>query len=171
MGYEGLRKRGVNIVRDDAVAVDAAARQVRLASGTTLQYDRLIVSPGVDFIYDQVPGLQSADAQSRVLHAWKAGPQTVALRKQLEAMPDGGVFVFHIPTAPFRCPPGPYERVCQVADYFKRSKPKSKIIVLDSNPPSFRTGAVPRRVERPVQVHDRLPANTSSPPWREGHGR
>jgi sulfide dehydrogenase [flavocytochrome c] flavoprotein chain len=134
MGYEGLRKRGVNIVRDDAVAVDAAARQVRLASGTTLQYDRLIVSPGVDFIYDQIPGLQSADAQSRVLHAWKAGPQTVALRKQLEAMPDGGVFVFHIPTAPFRCPPGPYERVCQVADYFKRSKPKSKIIVLDSNP-------------------------------------
>ena len=134
LGYEGLRKRGVNIVRDDAVAVDAAARQVRLASGTTLQYDRLIVSPGVDFIYDQIPGLQSADAQSRVLHAWKAGPQTVALRKQLEAMPDGGVFVFHIPTAPFRCPPGPYERVCQVADYFKRSKPKSKIIVLDSNP-------------------------------------
>jgi len=69
-----------------------------------------------------------------VLHAWKAGPQTLALRKHLAAMPDGGVFVFHIPTAPFRCPPGPYERVCQVADYFKRAKPKSKIIVLDSNP-------------------------------------
>jgi sulfide dehydrogenase [flavocytochrome c] flavoprotein chain len=133
-GYEALRKRGVNIVRDDAVAVDPGARQVRLASGTTLQYDRLIVSPGIDFIYDQIPGLQSADAQSRVLHAWKAGPQTVALRKQLEAMRDGGVFVFHIPTAPYRCPPGPYERVCQVADYFKKAKPKSKIIVLDSNP-------------------------------------
>src|SRR4029453_9807838 len=83
MGYEGLRKRGINIVRDDAVAVDATARQVRLASGTTLQYDRLIVSPGVDFIYDQIPGLQSADAQNRGLHAWKAGPQTTALRKQL----------------------------------------------------------------------------------------
>ena len=134
MGYGGLRARGVNVVRDDAVGVDAGARQVRLASGKTLSYDRLIVSPGIDFIYDQIPGLKSAEAQSRVLHAWKAGPQTVALRKQLEAMSDGGVFVFHIPTAPFRCPPGPYERVCQVADYFKRAKPKSKIIVLDSNP-------------------------------------
>jgi len=133
-GYDGLRSRGVNLVRDDAVAVDASARQVRLASGKALSYDRLIVSPGIDFIYDSIPGLKSADAQNRVLHAWKAGPQTVALRKQLEAMRNGGVFVFHIPMAPYRCPPGPYERVCQVADYFKRAKPKSKIIVLDSNP-------------------------------------
>ena len=134
MGYDGLRKRGVNIVRDDAVAVDAGARQVRLASGKTLPYDRLIVSPGIDFLYDQIPGLKSADAQNQVLHAWKAGPQTVALRKQLEEMRDGGVFVFQFPMAPYRCPPGPYERVCQVADYFKRAKPKSKIIVLDANP-------------------------------------
>ena len=134
MSYEGLRKRGIRMVRDDAVSVDPAARQVRLAGGSTLAYDRLIVSPGIDFIYDQIPGLQSTDAQNRVLHAWKAGAQTAALRKQLEAMRDGGVFVFHIPTAPYRCPPGPYERVCQVADYFKRVKPKSKIIVLDSNP-------------------------------------
>jgi sulfite dehydrogenase len=85
-------------------------------------------------MYDQIPGLNNADAQNRVLHAWKAGPQTAALRKQLESMRDGGVFVFHIPMAPYRCPPGPYERVCQVADYLKRAKPKSKIIVLDSNP-------------------------------------
>jgi sulfite dehydrogenase len=134
LAYDGLKRRGVNVVRDDALAVDAGARQVRLASGKTLSYDRLIVSPGIDFIYDQIPGLKSAEAQNRVLHAWKAGPQTAALRKQLEAMPDGGVFVFHFPTAPYRCPPGPYERVCQVADYFKRAKPKSKIIVLDSNP-------------------------------------
>jgi sulfite dehydrogenase len=133
-GYGGLRSRGVNLVRDEAVAVDAGARQVRLASGKTLSYDRLIVSPGIDFIYDSIPGLKSAEAQNRVLHAWKAGPQTVALRKQLEAMRDGGVFVFQFPTAPYRCPPGPYERVCQVADYFKRAKPKSKIIVLDANP-------------------------------------
>jgi sulfite dehydrogenase len=133
-GYDGLSSRGVNLVRDDAVAVDASARQVRLASGKTLSYDRLIVSPGIDFIYDQIPGLKSTDAQNRVLHAWKAGPQTVALRKQLEAMRDGGVFVFQFPMAPYRCPPGPYERVCQVADYFKRAKPKSKIIVLDANP-------------------------------------
>jgi len=134
VGYEALGQRGVRVVREEAVAVDPAARQVRLAGGGTLAYDRLIVSPGIDFIYDQIPGLQSAEAQSRVLHAWKAGPQTAALRKQLEAMRDGGVFVLHIPMAPYRCPPGPYERVCQVADYFKRAKPKSKIIVLDSNP-------------------------------------
>ena len=134
LGYDALRSRGVRIVRDEAIGVDAGARQVRLAGGTTLAYDRLIVSPGIDFIYDQLPGLKSAEAQNRVLHAWKAGPQTVALRKQLEAMRDGGVFVFQFPTAPYRCPPGPYERVCQVADYFKRAKPKSKIIVLDANP-------------------------------------
>jgi sulfide dehydrogenase [flavocytochrome c] flavoprotein subunit len=132
MGYGRLNGRGVRVVRDEAVAVDAGARQVRLKTGHTLPYDRLIVSPGVDF--DPVKGLESAEAQNRVLHAWKAGPQTVALRKQLEAMRDGGVYVFHIPMAPYRCPPGPYERVCQVADYFKRSKPKSKIVVLDSNP-------------------------------------
>ena len=134
LGYDALRSRGINVIRDEAVGVDAGTRQVRLAGGKTLSYDRLIVSPGIDFIYDSIPSLKSSDAQNRVLHAWKAGPQTVALRKQLEAMRDGGVFVFHIPTAPYRCPPGPYERVCQVADYFRREKPKSKIIVLDSNP-------------------------------------
>ena len=134
MAYDGLKARGVRIVRGEAVAVDASAKQVRLADGSSLAYDRVIVSPGIDFIYDQIPGLKSTEAQNRVLHAWKAGPQTVALRKQLEAMRDGGVFVFHVPMAPYRCPPGPYERVCQVADYLKREKPKSKIIVLDSNP-------------------------------------
>lgn len=133
MGYDGLHNRGIRIVRDEAVAVDAGSRQIRLASGTTLQYDRLIVSPGIDFMYDAIPALKSVDARNRILHAWKAGPQTVALRKQLEAMRDGGVYVLHIPRAPYRCPPGPYERVCQVADYFKRAKPKSKIIVLDTN--------------------------------------
>jgi len=134
MAYDGLKARGVRIVRGEAVAVDASAKQVRLVDGSSLAYDRVIVSPGIDFIYDQIPGLKSTEAQNRVLHAWKAGPQTVALRKQLEAMRDGGVFVFHVPMAPYRCPPGPYERVCQVADYLKREKPKSKIIVLDSNP-------------------------------------
>lgn len=132
--YGGLRARGVNVVRDNAVAVDGAAKTVRLASGNTLGYDRLIVSPGVDFLYDTIPGLNNAAAQNEVLHAWKAGPQTLALQKQLQAMRDGGVYVLHIPLAPYRCPPGPYERICQVADYFKRAKPKSKIIVLDSNP-------------------------------------
>jgi sulfite dehydrogenase len=134
MSYEGLKRRGVRVVRGEAVAVDAAAGQVRLADGLALAYDRVIVSPGVDFIYDSIPGLKAVEARERVLHAWKAGPETAALRKQLEAMRDGGVFVIHIPMTPFRCPPGPYERVCQIADYFKRAKAKSKIIVLDSNP-------------------------------------
>jgi sulfide dehydrogenase [flavocytochrome c] flavoprotein chain len=133
VGYDGLRKRGVRFMRDEAVAVDPASRQVRLAGGSTLVYDRLILSPGVDFNYGSLPGLKSAEAQASVLHAWKAGPQTLALRKQLEAVRDGGVYVIHIPRTPYRCPPGPYERVCQVADYFKRAKPRSKIIVLDTN--------------------------------------
>ena len=131
--YDGLKRRGITLVRDEAVAVDAVKRQVRLASGSTLVYDRLIVSPGVELMYNTLPGLNNADAQNRVLHAWKAGAQTLALRKQLEAMRDGGVYALHIPKAPYRCPPGPYERVCQVADYLKRSKPKSKILVLDAN--------------------------------------
>ena len=133
-GYNGLKARGVRVIRDDAIAVDPGSRQVRLASGTTLAYDRLIVSPGIDFLYDQVPSFKAAEDQGLLVHAWKAGPQTLTLRRQLSAMRDGGVFVFHIPMAPYRCPPGPYERVCQVADYFKKAKPKSKIIVLDANP-------------------------------------
>jgi len=134
MSRDGLRARGVRLVRDEAVAIDPERREVRLARGGALRYDRLIMSPGVDLMYDKLPGLRSPEAQQRVPHAWKAGEQTLLLRKQLEAMPDGGVFVFHIPLAPYRCPPGPYERICQVADYFKRAKPKSKILVLDTNP-------------------------------------
>ncbi|MCE9639891.1 MAG: NAD(P)/FAD-dependent oxidoreductase [Betaproteobacteria bacterium] len=133
IGYGGLEKYGVNRVRDEAVSVDPVKREVRLASGATLGYDRLIVAPGIDFQYDALPGLKSAEAQGRVLHAWKAGAQTVALRKQLEAMPDGGVYALHIPKAPYRCPPGPYERACQVAHYFKTAKPKSKVLILDAN--------------------------------------
>jgi len=132
--YEGLRARGIRVVRDSAVAIDAEKRMVRLAGGDSLPYDRAIVSPGIEFMTDQIPALKNPDTQNRILHAWKAGPQTVALRKQLESMRDGGVYVLQMPMAPYRCPPGPYERVCQVADYFKKAKPKSKIIVLDSNP-------------------------------------
>ncbi len=134
MSYEGLRKRGIRVIHDTAMAVDPVNRQVRLAGGSTLQYDRVIVSPGIDFMYEQVPSFKAAEDQGLLFHSWKAGPQTLGLRRQLTSMRDGGVFVFHIPMAPYRCPPGPYERVCQVADYFKRAKPKSKIIVLDSNP-------------------------------------
>lgn len=131
--FDGLVKWGVRLVRDEALDIDPAARTVKLARGEALAYDRLIVSPGVDFVYDDIPSLFSPEAQARVLHAWKAGPQTVALRAQLEAMPDGGTFAIHIPKAPFRCPPAPYERACQVAHYFSTRKKKSKIVVLDSN--------------------------------------
>lgn len=134
-GYDTLQKKyGVRLVRGEAVAVDADKRWVKLANGDVLPYDRLIVSPGIHFQYEQVPGLQTAEAQARVLHAWKAGPQTVALRQQLEALPNGGVYALHIPKAPYRCPPGPYERAAQVAWYFKQHKPRSKVLVLDANP-------------------------------------
>jgi NADPH-dependent 2,4-dienoyl-CoA reductase/sulfur reductase-like enzyme len=134
IGYDNLPQRhGVKLIHDTATAVDVDKRIVRLAGGGELAYDRLILSPGIDFMWDQVAGLGNADAQAKILHAWKAGPQTVALRRQLEAMPDGGVYVLSIPVAPFRCPPGPYERACQVAWYFKRAKPKSKVLILDGN--------------------------------------
>jgi NADPH-dependent 2,4-dienoyl-CoA reductase/sulfur reductase-like enzyme len=143
VSYDNLaRRHGVRIVRDRAVGVDAAKRVVTLAGGQTLPYDRLVLSPGIDFMWDKVPGLDNAAAQLLVLHAWKAGPQTVALRRQLEAMPDGGVFAISIPVAPYRCPPGPYERACQVAWYFKRAKPKSKVLILDGNADVTSKGAL-----------------------------
>jgi sulfide dehydrogenase [flavocytochrome c] flavoprotein subunit len=130
VGYAGLRNLGVKVVQGEVTAVDAGAKQVRLADGTRIAYDRLILSPGVDF--DAVPGLAAHEAH--VLHAWKAGPQTAALRRQLEAMADGGVYALSIPRAPYRCPPGPYERMCMVASYFKQHKPRSKVLVFDANP-------------------------------------
>jgi sulfide dehydrogenase [flavocytochrome c] flavoprotein chain len=135
-GYERLQERhGVKVVHARAVAIDVQKRLVKLDSKQPdLAYDRVVIAPGIDFIYDLILGLNSPEAQRRVPHAWKAGEQTMILRRQLEEMPDGGVFVLSIPTAPYRCPPGPYERVCQVAEYFKRAKPRSKIIVLDANP-------------------------------------
>jgi NADPH-dependent 2,4-dienoyl-CoA reductase/sulfur reductase-like enzyme len=132
--YDNLVKRhGVQMVQDRVSSIDADKRVVKLAGGAELTYDRLIVSPGVDFMWESLPGMSKPGAQDKVLHAWKAGAQTLALRKQLEAMPDGGVFAMSIPLAPYRCPPGPYERACQVADYFSKAKPKSKVLILDAN--------------------------------------
>ena len=132
--YDNLGKRhGVNLVRDTVASIDADKRVVKLAGGGELAYDRLIVSPGVYFMWETLPGMNKPGAQDKVLHAWKAGAQTVALRRQLEAMPDGGVYAMSIPLAPYRCPPGPYERACQVASYFKTAKPKSKVLILDAN--------------------------------------
>ena len=132
--YDNLVKRhGIQMVKDRVASIDATKRVVKLAGGSELPYDRLIVSPGVDFMWESLPGMSKPGAQDKVLHAWKAGAQTVALRKQLEAMPDGGVFAMSIPLAPYRCPPGPYERACQVAEYFSKAKPKSKVLILDAN--------------------------------------
>jgi len=133
-GYDGLRALGVKVVQGDVSAIDVAGKKIRLAGGSEIAYDRLVVSPGVDFMADQVGGLQAAMDSGRVLHSWKAGPQTVGLRKQLEDLPDGGVFALSIPLVPYRCPPGPYERACMVAAYLKQAKPRAKLLVLDANP-------------------------------------
>ncbi|MFN0184157.1 MAG: FAD-dependent oxidoreductase, partial [Aquabacterium sp.] len=133
-GYDGLRSLGVKVVQGEVTAIDAAGKKVRLAGGGELAYDRLVLSPGVDFMWEQVGGLQAAVDAGRVIHGWKAGPQTVALRQRLEAMADGGVVAMTIPKVPYRCPPGPYERACMVASYLKVAKPRSKLLVLDANP-------------------------------------
>jgi sulfide dehydrogenase [flavocytochrome c] flavoprotein chain len=133
-GYDGLRRHGVTVVRDEVSAIDASRKSVRLANGADIAYQRLIVSPGVDFDFSEMEGYESAMQAGTVLHAWKAGPQTVALRRQLEQMSDGGVYLLSVPMAPYRCPPGPYERASMVAAYFKQAKPRSKVLVLDANP-------------------------------------
>jgi sulfide dehydrogenase [flavocytochrome c] flavoprotein subunit len=133
VGYGGLDAIGVKRIQGDVVAIDPQAKEVRLADGRKLPYDRLVMSPGIDFMFDQVGGLTAA-AQEKILHSWKAGPQTVALRRQLEAMPDGGVYALTVPKSPYRCPPGPYERAAMVASYFKQHKPRSKVLLLDANP-------------------------------------
>ena len=133
--YDSLtRAYGINLVKDEAVGVDHDKKVVRLKRGAPVPYDRLILSPGIDLDYSALPGIADESKRQHILHAWKAGPQTVALRKQLEAIPDGGVYALTIPKAPYRCPPGPYERISLIASYFKAAKPKSKIIVLDANP-------------------------------------
>ena len=127
-------KHGVSLVHDLVTAIDPAKKTVSLKNGGTISYDKLIVSPGVDMHFDSIEGLQAAHASGQILQAWKAGAETTALRQQLEAMPDGGVFALSIPEAPYKCPPGPYERASQVAHYFKQAKPKSKVLILDANP-------------------------------------
>ena len=128
--YSALKKMGVEVVHDMAAHINGGGKQVKLASGSTISFDRCIVSPGIDFRWEKIEGLD-ADTSSTIPHAWKAGPQTLLLRKQLEAMPNGGTFVISPPVNPFRCPPGSGERISLVANYFKKAKPKSKILVLD----------------------------------------
>ena len=132
--HQSLKALGVTVLQDTVTAIDAQGRRLRLASGTDLSYDRLVLSPGIDFMPEEIGGLAAALERQSVLHAWKAGPQTLALRARLQALPEGGVVAITIPKAPYRCPPGPYERACVVADWLQRNKPRAKLLLLDANP-------------------------------------
>ncbi|MDH5357600.1 MAG: NAD(P)/FAD-dependent oxidoreductase [Gammaproteobacteria bacterium] len=132
--YHGLtNKYGVQTVQAEVVAIDTDKQQVKLHDGVVVSYDRLIIAPGVDFIYDDLPMLANAAAQKKIPHAWKAGPQTALLKQQLVSMKQGGKIVMTVPATPFRCPPGPYERACQIAFYLKHYNPTAKLIILDQN--------------------------------------
>lgn len=142
MGYDRLASNyGIKMVFDEVTAVDAAKKEVVTAGGT-IKYDRLIMSPGIDFRFEEIEGYDPKTTPEIMPHAWKAGAQTVLLRKQIEAMKDGGTVLLTVPLSPYRCPPGPYERTSMIASYLKKHKPKSKIIVLDSNPNITSKGAL-----------------------------
>ena len=130
-GYGGLESAGVRLAASRAVAVDPAAKAVQLASGETLAYDKLVLAPGIDLKYDSIEGYSEAAAEI-MPHSWKGGAQTALLRRKLEAMPDGGLFVIAAPPEPYRCPPAPYERASVVAHYFTQAKPNSKVLILDA---------------------------------------
>lgn len=145
--YDNLSKRhGIKMIQDSVVSIDADKKTVKLASGKTLRYDKAVVSPGVTLMMNSIEGLAQANKTGATLQAWKAGAETVALHKQLAAMRDGGTYILSVPEAPYRCPPGPYERACQVASYFKQNKPKSKVIVLDANQDVTSKGALFKKV-------------------------
>ena len=132
-GYDGLKKHGIVMVKDHATAIDAEKKVVKTAGGIDLPFDRCVVAPGVSFLYDKIEG-HSEEVAKTIPHAYKAGDQTLILKQQLEAMPDGGVFIITVPKAPFRCPPGPYERAAQVAHYCQtHGKAKAKVLILDAN--------------------------------------
>lgn len=132
VSYDNLKSKwGVRVLTDEVVGLDPAKRTVTTAKNGAVTYDRVVLSPGIDFMFGAIEGL--AGNEALIPHAWKAGPQTALLRQQLQDMKDGGVFAIQIPKAPYRCPPGPYERACVVANYLRQAKPKSKVLVLDAN--------------------------------------
>lgn len=130
--YRGLEAAGVEVVRGMAVDVNATKQCVRLQGGVTIDYDRLVLAPGVMLNFDQLSGMSEQGAE-KMPHAWQAGAQTTLLRRQIEAMPDDGLVVISVPAAPYRCPPGPYERASLITSYLKQNKPKAQILILDSN--------------------------------------
>jgi sulfide dehydrogenase [flavocytochrome c] flavoprotein subunit len=129
--YDGIAAEGINVIAQAATKIDPQARSVGLADGGSISYDRLVLSPGIDLRFDALPGYDEA-AALKMPHAWKAGEQTILLRKQIEAMEDGGTVVLAVPAAPLRCPPAPYERASLIAHYLKNKKPRSKILILDA---------------------------------------
>ena len=145
-GYDGLRKHGVTVVQDTVTAIDATGRKVTTKGGKSFSYDRCIVAPGISF-RDNIEGYDAAAAE-KFPHAWKAGPQTALLRMQLEAMSDGGTVLIAPPPNPFRCPPGPYERACQIAHYLKNHKPKSKVLIIDKKDKFSKQGLFTQAWER-----------------------
>jgi sulfide dehydrogenase [flavocytochrome c] flavoprotein subunit len=145
--YDGLRKLGIDVATDTATDIDAGKRSVTLAGGRSLAYDRLVLAPGIDFTYDAIAGYSPAAAEI-LPHAWKAGPQTLLLMRQLQAMEDGGVVIMTVPGNPYRCPPGPYERACMIAHYLKTHKPKSKLIIFDAKPTFSKQGAFEEAFEK-----------------------
>jgi sulfide dehydrogenase [flavocytochrome c] flavoprotein subunit len=145
IGYDKLAaNHGVKVVHDTVTAIDTAKKTVTGASGT-LSYDRLVLSPGVDFRFEEIAGYDPAATPEVMPHSWHAGPQTLLLRRQLEAMRDGGTVVIAVPPMPFRCPPGPYERATMIAMYLKQRKPRSKVIMLDANPDIVSKGGLFRK--------------------------
>ncbi|QGU31553.1 sulfide-cytochrome-c reductase [Thermochromatium tepidum] len=132
VGYDGLRAHGIQVVHDSALGIDPDKKLVKTAGGAEFAYDRCVVAPGIDLLYDKIEGYSEALA-AKLPHAWKAGEQTALLRRQLESMDDGGVVIIAPPAPPFRCPPGPYERASQIAHYLKAHKSKSKVIILDNS--------------------------------------
>jgi sulfide dehydrogenase [flavocytochrome c] flavoprotein chain len=129
--YDRIAAEGVTVIAQAAVKIDPQQRTVGLADGSTLAYDRLVLAPGIDLRFDALPGYDEATT-TKMPHAWKAGEQTMLLRRQLEAMDDGGLVVLAVPASPSRCPPAPYERASLIAHYLKTNKPRSKILILDA---------------------------------------
>ncbi|MCP5279023.1 MAG: FAD-dependent oxidoreductase [Thiobacillus sp.] len=134
VGYKGLQRHGIKVVHEEVTQIDPVKKTVTTSTGRVFAYDFLVLSPGIDFNYGAIQGYSKELAETSLPHAWKAGPQTLMLKKQLEAMPDGGKFVIVVPPGPFRCPPGPYERAAQVANHcMHHGKKKSKVLILDAN--------------------------------------
>ena len=130
--WDRLEAEGIKVIRASATGIDGASRQVRLSSGQSLNWDRLVLAPGIDFKWNALEGYDEA-ASSIMPHAWKAGAQTLLLRKQLQAMPLSGLCVIVVPAAPFRCPPGPYERASLIANWLRTARPAAKLLILDAN--------------------------------------